>query len=159
MVQLSAQSEISSRANLVLLIGSSLLAILALGPGWYADDVLAPFHWHYSFFSWVCHQDPTRSFDFMDAQMAVCSRCIGIYGAFALGFWLKGLTAKFEIWPARDLALRVFLLFLGLTGIDVLFNALDVWTNTHYSRLLLGACFGLMASVLISSRDSFSESV
>ena len=156
MVQLSAQSEISSRANLVLLIGSSLLAILALGPGWYADDVLAPFHWHYSFFSWVCHQDPTRSFDFMDAQMAVCSRCIGIYGAFALGFWLKGLTAKFEIWPSRDLALGFFLLFLGLTGIDVLFNALDIWTNTYFSRLLLGASFGLMASLLITSRDCSS---
>lgn len=156
MVKLSEQSELSSRSNLVLLMCSSLLAILALGPGWYANYVLAPFHWHYTFFSWVCHQDPTRSFDFMDAQMAVCSRCIGIYGAFALGFWLKGFTAKFEIWPARDLSLRLFLLFLGLTGIDVLFNALDIWTNTHYSRLLLGACFGLMASLLITSRDCSS---
>ena len=156
MKQLSAKSEISSITNLILLMGSSLLAILALGPGWYANDVLATFHWHYSFFSWVCHQDPNRSFDFMDAQMAVCSRCIGIYGAFALGFWLKGLTAKFDIWLLRDLALRLFLLFLGLTGIDVLFNALDIWTNTHYSRLLLGACFGLMASLLITSRDCSS---
>ena len=157
MKQISVKSEISSRANFALLTGSSLLAVLALGPGWYADDVLAPFHWHYLFYSWVCHQDPSRSFDFMGAQMGVCSRCIGIYSAFALGFWLKAITARFEIWPARNLALRLFLLFLGLTGIDVLFNALDVWTNTHYSRLLLGTCFGLMASVLISSRDSFSK--
>ena len=156
MKQLSAKSEISSSTNLILLIGSSLLAILALGPGWYANDVLAPFHWHYSFFSLVCHQDPIRSFDFIDAQMAVCSRCIGIYGAFALGFWLKGLTAKFDIWLPRDLTLRLFLLFLGLTGIDVLFNALDIWTNTYFSRLLLGASYGLMASLLITSRDGSS---
>ena len=43
MKQISVKSEISSRANFVLLTGSSLLAVLALGPGWYADDVLAPF--------------------------------------------------------------------------------------------------------------------
>ena len=156
MKQISVKSEISSRANFVLLTGSSLLAILALGPGWYADDVLAPFHWHYLFYSWVCHQDPFRSFDFMGAQMGVCSRCIGIYSAFALGFWLKAITARFEIWPHKDLALGFLFLFAGLNGFDVLINALDIWTNTHYSRLLLGIGFGLMASIFITSKDSFS---
>tara|TARA_B100000963_G_scaffold351318_1_gene362745 strand:- start:414 stop:893 length:480 start_codon:yes stop_codon:yes gene_type:complete len=157
MKQFSIQFEISSRINLLLLLGSSLLAVLALGPGWYADDSLVPFHLHYSFYSWVCHQDPSRSFEFMGAQMAVCSRCIGIYGAFALGFWLKGITARFEVWPDRDLALRLLSLFAGLIGFDVLINALDIWTNTHYSRLLLGVGFGLMASVFITSNDSFSS--
>lgn len=157
MGKLLAQSAISDRVYFLLLIGSSLLALLSLGPGWYAQEVIAPFHWHYTFFSWVCHQDPSRSFDFLGIQMAVCSRCIGIYGAFAFGFWLKVMTPSLDIWPKTKLSMRLFFFFLGLTGFDVLFNALNIWTNTHYSRLLLGVCFGLMASLFMSSKGSTSS--
>ena len=91
--------------------------------------------------------------------MVVCSRCIGIYGAFALGFWLKVMTPSLDIWPKTKLSMRLFFFFLGLTGFDVLFNALNIWTNTHYSRLLLGVCFGLMASLFMSSKGSTSSNV
>ena len=44
--------SLDGKWHVSLMIASSLLAISVLGPGWYSEDVLVPYHWHYSFFSW-----------------------------------------------------------------------------------------------------------
>lgn len=146
-----ASYKFDRRWHLGLMFGSTVLALLALGPGWYAKEVLAPYHLHYSFFSWLCHQDPTRSFDFMGTQMAVCSRCLGIYSSFALGFYLLMFGKLFGYQPSFTTMRTALMIALVLNGADIAANALNIWTNTLYSRLLLGILFGLSASVLLGA--------
>jgi len=134
-----------------LMIVSSLLAISVLGPGWYSEDVLAPYHWHYSFFSWLCHQDPTRSFDFMGAQMAVCSRCLGIYSSFSVGIYFLWFIKIVGYQLSYPFMRKVLLASIVMNGLDILSNALNIWTNTLYSRLLMGILFGLAAALILGS--------
>ena len=143
--------SLDGKWHVSLMIASSLLAISVLGPGWYSEDVLVPYHWHYSFFSWLCHQDPTRSFDFVGVQMAVCSRCLGIYTSFAVGFYLSWVLKIVGYQLSYLLMRKALLATIVINGIDILSNALNIWTNTLYSRLLMGILFGLAAALILGS--------
>src|ERR1041385_8256533 len=46
----------------------------------------------YHFFSFICHQIPERSLHIEGEQLAVCSRCFGVYFGLVLGF------AVYPIW-------------------------------------------------------------
>lgn len=41
--------------------------------------------WVYQFFSFICHQDPLRSWSLGSEPLAVCVRCTSIYAGFLLG--------------------------------------------------------------------------
>src|ERR1700677_2267881 len=65
-------------------------------------------------FSRLCHQDPSRSFMLEGSPVAVCVRCLGIYGGVAAGALLS------EWLPSpSSVALRCFLAGLLLNGADV----------------------------------------
>lgn len=101
----------------------------------------------YKFFSFVCHQQPERSFDFAGHPFAVCSRCFGIYFGMFGGFLVYPFFRSLEnIEPLPRLWL--FLAMIPI-GIDWTLGAFGVWTNTHLSRFGTGAILGAACAIYI----------
>lgn len=101
----------------------------------------------YTFFSYLCHQIPSRSFHFENHDFAVCSRCFGVYFGLLLGFLVYPFFRLVEeIEPIRR-----FWLFLALLpmGVDWTLGFFDVWENTHLSRFLTGLILGTTCAVFI----------
>ena len=94
----------------------------------------------YGAFATFCHQLPERSYFIDGHQLAVCSRCTGIYGGFAFTLLLYPLirSLKNPIMPRPS-----WLLLAALPlAIDFGVNFFGFWQNTHTSRLLTGALLG-----------------
>lgn len=94
----------------------------------------------YGGFATLCHQRPERSYFIDGHQLAVCSRCTGIYAGFALTLLLYPLirSLKNPIMPRPS-----WLLLAALpVAIDFGVNFFGFWQNTHTSRLLTGAFLG-----------------
>jgi uncharacterized membrane protein len=101
----------------------------------------------YSFFSYVCHQIPDRSFHFLDHQFAVCSRCFGVY------FGLLAGIATYPLWRPVDSVepLPRFWLFLSMIpiAVDWSLGFFEIWENTHLSRVVTGGILGVACAVFI----------
>lgn len=94
----------------------------------------------YRAFAVFCHQLPERSYFIDGHQFAVCSRCTGIYGGFALVVLLYPLirSLKNPVTPPPT-----WLLFAAIPlAIDFSVNFFGFWQNTHTSRLLTGGFLG-----------------
>jgi uncharacterized membrane protein len=144
----------SSGAYRILLFSVIFLFLAALGPGWYLSE--GDTAWmHYQLFDMLCHQDPERSFHFMGSLMAVCSRCIGVYGGALAGTALMPLFAR---WVSDQKKGSLFFFgFATLTNFtDLIGNYFGIWTNTSESRLILGFLFGT-STVLLLSRAFFTK--
>ncbi|HQU93028.1 MAG TPA: DUF2085 domain-containing protein [Pyrinomonadaceae bacterium] len=101
----------------------------------------------YHFFSFICHQMPARSFHIFDHQLAVCSRCFGVY--FGL---LAGLIA-YPLWRSIeniDPLPRIWL-FASMVpiAIDWSLGVLDIWHNNHASRFITGMILGVACATYI----------
>lgn len=143
----------SSGTYLLLLLSVLFLFLAALGPGWYLNEGESAWA-HYQLFDMLCHQDPERSFLFMGSQMAVCSRCIGIYGGALAGI---AIMPFFERWvPSQKKWSLFFFGFATLVNFtDLIGNYFGIWTNTPGSRNILGLLFGI-STVLLLSRAFFT---
>ena len=101
----------------------------------------------YSFFSYICHQKPERSFYVLGYQVAVCSRCFGVYFGLLVGI------ATYPLWRRVDDVepLPRIWLFLSLVpiGIDWLLGVLDIWENTYASRFITGMILGFACAVFV----------
>jgi uncharacterized membrane protein len=94
----------------------------------------------YGAFAIFCHQLPERSYFIDGHQFAVCSRCTGIYGGFALILLLYPIVRSLKN-PVTPPA--TWLLFAAIPlAIDFSVNFFGFWQNTHTSRLLTGAILG-----------------
>lgn len=105
----------------------------------------------YRTFGSVCHQIPDRSFKINDVQMAVNTRCFGIFTGLLAGWILIPFLAKItkeKKWPEILLGVALVLQISDYTG-----NMLDIWENTNESRFALGFLLGSAASVFLS--DTF----
>jgi uncharacterized membrane protein len=92
-------------------------------------------------FAALCHQIPSRSFTLYGHVVAVCARCMGIYGGLVLGILVYPC---FRAYQDRELPARRYLLFaLAPTAIDFSLGLLGVVNNTHFSRLLTGMIAGI----------------
>ncbi len=101
----------------------------------------------YTFFSFICHQMPERSLHLDGHQLAVCSRCFGVYFGLFAGFLIYPLWRRIEeIEP-----LARFWLFLSLIpiGIDWALTMFGVWENTHLSRFVTGLVLGVVCATFI----------
>ncbi|MGE3465620.1 MAG: DUF2085 domain-containing protein [Pyrinomonadaceae bacterium] len=101
----------------------------------------------FSFFSFMCHQLPERSFHIAGEQFGVCSRCFGVYFGLLLGVAVYPLWRNIEeIEP-----LPRFWLFLSLIPItiDWSLTVFDIWENTQLSRLITGLILGLACATFI----------
>ena len=101
----------------------------------------------YTFFSYICHQIPERSFHILGHQLAVCSRCFGVY------FGLLAGLAVYPLWRPIDTAepLPRFWLFLSLVpiSIDWALTMFGVWENTQVSRFITGLILGVACATFI----------
>jgi uncharacterized membrane protein len=101
----------------------------------------------YSFFHYLCHQKPDRSFHLAGEQFGVCSRCFGVYFGILLGFVIYPLWRRIdEIEP-----LPKFWLFISLVpaGIDWSLTFFGIWENTQLSRFLTGLILGIACATFI----------
>ena len=94
----------------------------------------------YGAFATLCHQLPERSYFIDGHQLAVCSRCTGIYAGFAFMLLLYPLIRSLKS-PVMPRPSWLLLAALPL-AIDVGVNFSGFWQNTHTSRLLTGAVLG-----------------
>jgi uncharacterized membrane protein len=101
----------------------------------------------YKFYSFICHQIPERSFHILEHQLAVCSRCFGVY---------FGLLAGLAVYPViRGVdniePLPRFWLFASMVpiGIDWCLGVFGIWENNHASRFITGLILGFACAVYI----------
>lgn len=129
-----------------------LYAIFLAGAGvWWLLIVAAPLfaaHKHpalasaiYFFFHKICHQIPERSFFLWGKQLAVCSRCTGLYSGFLLAALIYPMLfplKRVEV-PPRWL----LLLALVPMGLDLFADAIGIFENSLLSRLISGIILGV----------------
>lgn len=101
----------------------------------------------YLFFSKICHQISERSFFIFGKQLAVCSRCTGLYLGFLLGAIFYPIIFSFtRAWtPSR----KLFVLPLALISIDVSIRVLHIAENTFASRFSTGMLLGTTAALFV----------
>lgn len=101
----------------------------------------------YLFFSNLCHQMPDRSFHILEHQLAVCSRCFGVYFGLVLGLAIYPLWRRVE---NIDPLPRIWL-FASMVpiGIDWSLGMLDIWQNNHASRFITGLILGVGCATYI----------
>ena len=96
----------------------------------------------YFIFSPLCHQIPERSFHIFGFQLAVCSRCTGIY----LGLFIGSVLYPFLPFLRKQKLppLKLFILLAFPMGIDVFGNVLNLWISPNIIRSLTGFIFGII---------------
>ena len=150
--QVSKRAETNFRAPFVLWFAATLFMLAWMGAVIGAPVAEEYGHSFISFaiyrvFSNLCHQMPERSFHIFEHQFAVCARCTGIYAGLTLGFLVYPL---FRSLRNAESPARIWLLLAPVpTGIDFMLGFLNIWNNTHYSRLLTGAVLGIGCAFFI----------
>ncbi|MGF1672005.1 MAG: DUF2085 domain-containing protein [Balneolaceae bacterium] len=136
---------------LFVLVGLIILVIFSLGSGiWGKDLQLNSFI--YKAYGTVCHQIPGRSFHINDIQMAVNTRCFGVFTGLLAGWAIIPFihaTANGKKWPYLFLWLAVIIQITDYSG-----NLFEIWENTNEPRFILGNILGLAVSLFLS--DLFS---
>jgi uncharacterized membrane protein len=123
-----------SLAVIAIIIGAPLA--LAAGHGRLAATI-------YQAFSHVCHQLPERSFFVEGHPFAVCARCTGIYGGFAVATVLYPLIRSLRQTEAP--ARKWLFIAAAPLAIDFAIEFFGIGHNTHASRLFTGALLGGVA--------------
>ncbi len=101
----------------------------------------------YTFFSYICHQISERSLHLAGHQLAVCSRCFGVYFGLLAGILIYPLWRQVdEIEPIPR-----FWLFLSIVPITVDWSltVFGIWENTHLSRFVTGLILGAACATYI----------
>lgn len=101
-------------------------------------------------FAIVCHQRPDRSFWIFGAEMAVCSRCLGIYLGAAVGLLFR---------TSRRMALRLLIAAAALNLLDGMTELAGLHGNWLVVRFVFGLLLGATAALLISSAAASQEEV
>lgn len=147
----SLRPDLRSQAIRVWLVGAVValvwLLLIVTPPIAKADgltDVSSPL---YTFFSFMCHQMPDRSFHIEGEKFGVCSRCFGVYFGLFFGFLIYPLWRKID---ETEPISRIWL-FLSLVpiGIDWSLGVFGIWDNTFSSRFLTGLILGVACATFI----------
>ena len=99
-------------------------------------------------FAIVCHKRPERSFWIFGAEMAVCSRCLGIYVGAAVGLLFR---------TSRRIALRLLIAAAAVNLLDAMTELAGLHGNWLAIRFGFGLLLGGTAALLISSSVSRKE--
>jgi uncharacterized membrane protein len=140
-----------SQAVKVWLIGCGValawVSLIVLAPIAKANGLIAVSTPLYTFYSYICHQIPSRSFHIEGEQFGVCSRCFGVYFGLLFGYVIYPLWRRVdEIEPIT----RIWL-FLSLVpiGTDWSLTVLNIWDNTFTSRFVTGMILGIACATFI----------
>jgi uncharacterized membrane protein len=130
-------------AALMLLLGG----LIVVAPWSAAHGHLFAARGIYQSFAYVCHQIPERSFYVAGYPLAVCARCTGLYAGLAAGILLYPLARSLR---STETPARIWLFIAAAPmAVDFSLGFLGLWENTHLSRSLTGALFGLVAALFI----------
>lgn len=135
----------------VLIVFASLLFFMSMGGGLFGLD--SEHFYHRStlmVFDSLCHQQEGRSLSIGGVAMAVCSRCFSIYGSFFSGLVLFPFILAVGLPYRKKVAIQLIIATLALIVVDFLGNFAGIWMNSHQSRIILGALFGLSLAWLLA---------
>jgi uncharacterized membrane protein len=96
----------------------------------------------YAVFSPICHQIPSRCFYAFGNPVAVCARCLGIYGGFLLGTFIFPLVKGFSK-PTMPKAKMLIFLSIPII-IDASGNLVGLWTSSNWVRFLTGIIWAIV---------------
>lgn len=129
-----------------VLISLMLLVLFSLGGGiWGAQSTIG--HWTGDLFRGICHQNPLRSFHLDGVQMAVNSRCFGVFIGLLCG-WLA-IPAFIRMGIKKNPFLWYLLFAVVAQIIDFSGNLIQLWENSNESRVLLGWFLGFTATASV----------
>jgi len=100
-------------------------------------------------FSGLCHQLPTRSLQVDGIPLAVCDRCLGIYGGVLLGVLVMPLVPNWARGLQRNAGLAIAMALVPL-AVDWLGPVVGGWGNVPLSRAVTGGLFGAAAGLLVA---------
>jgi len=112
----------------------------------FAAPLLAKFEHRFSSgllyfsFSTICHQIPERSFFIFGKQLAVCSRCTGLYFGFLVGALCYPFL--FNLHRISAPSPKYLLLACIPIGIDIFIRTFHIAENTLASRSITGLILG-----------------
>ncbi|MEO8041300.1 MAG: DUF2085 domain-containing protein [Acidobacteriota bacterium] len=150
-IPLDLQKRLRVQAIKVWLIASAVVfiwsALIVAAPLSLTNGIEAVSSPIYKFFSYICHQIPERSLHLAGHQMAVCSRCFGVYIGLLSGILMYPLWRSID---EVDVIPRIWL-FLSLVpiSIDWSLTIFGIWENTHASRFITGAILGAACATYI----------
>lgn len=121
--------------------------LILLAPVAEASNFLSVSNPIYTFFSYLCHQIPSRTFHLENHAFAVCSRCFGVYLGLLIGFVIYPFIRSIE----DTEPLPRFWLFAAMIpmGIDWGLQFFEIWENTHLSRFVTGSILGAACAIFI----------
>jgi uncharacterized membrane protein len=96
--------------------------------------------------SYICHQDPQRSFFLWGTQFPLCARCTGLYG-----FLVVGGVFALTIFKKTIFHHRVIFLFIALSvssGIEAMLESWFFQTN-NMIRFISGSISGFFLGLTI----------
>lgn len=131
----------------LILFALLMLVIASLGAGpWGAGSTLQ--HWTGELFRGICHQNPLRSYHINGVQMAVNTRCFGIFSGLLLGWVMIPVMVNMKL--KKNIPLWILLFAVILQIIDFSGNILQLWINTNHSRFFTGSLLGVATALYIS---------
>jgi len=94
----------------------------------------------YAVYSPLCHQDSSRCFALFGYPLAVCTRCLGVYGGFLLGTCFYPLFRDLRTLslPQKEVLIAISLPIV----IDAMGNLFHLWMTNEWIRLLTGILWG-----------------
>lgn len=143
--------DLRKKAITAWIIGFSVVFVwvfaILLAPAAAANSLESVSNPIYSFFSYLCHQIPERSFHIESHAFAVCSRCFGVYFGLLAGFIIYPFFFKLENTEPLP---RVWL-FLSLVpvSIDWLLGVFGIWENTYLSRFSTAMILGVACAIFV----------
>jgi uncharacterized membrane protein len=150
-IPISLKPALKNQAVKVWLIGCAVVLtwalLIVIAPIAKANGFTAISTPLYTFYSYICHQIPSRSFHIEGEQFGVCSRCFGVYFGLLFGYVIYPLWRRVEeIEPVP----RIWL-FLSLIpiGVDWSLTVFGIWENTFMSRFVTGMILGVACATFI----------
>lgn len=144
----------------------SLVALALVVTGWvtllFSAPAAASPRWSavaYAAGSLICHQQPERSFHVHAAQVPVCARCAGLYGAALLGVlaWIgiagagAAPRARAGEWLASPRLPRMLIAAALPTALSVATAMLGWWDGDNVTRALLAIPLGSAIGLIVAA--------
>jgi uncharacterized membrane protein len=131
--------------GLVFLLALVWIALILFAPLARANGLTSFANPVYTFFGYICHQIPERSFHASGFPFAVCSRCFGFYFGFLFGLLVYPFFRSLD----ETEPFPRFWLFLAMIpmGVDWSLGFFEIWENTHASRSITGAILGFACAL------------
>jgi uncharacterized membrane protein len=135
----------------VLMFFAALMFFMSMGGGLFGLDSDHFYHKaSLMVFDSLCHQQHDRSLSLNAVAMAVCSRCFSIYGSFFTGLVIFPFVVTWGLNYQKKLAIHLIIASLILIVADFMGNLVGFWVNSHQSRIILGALFGMSLAWLLA---------